>query len=76
MKAYHEDPSLEEEEAEEKESDDDDDEEEDEEEDEMECDKDKNDEVKPKDVGHNIYILAHQLSQHNKGISIMTAQCT
>ena len=64
VKAYHEDPSPEEEEEEEKESVDDD------EEDEMEKDKnDDNDEVKPKDVGHNIYILAHQLSQHNKGWS-------
>ena len=61
VKAYHEDPSMAEEEATDRESDDD------EEEDEMESDKDKNDEVKPKDVGHNIYILAHQLSQHNKG---------
>uniref|UniRef100_A0AAX7VHS9 Inositol 1,4,5-trisphosphate receptor n=1 Tax=Astatotilapia calliptera TaxID=8154 RepID=A0AAX7VHS9_ASTCA len=24
------------------------------------------DEIKPKDVGHNIYILAHQLARHNK----------
>ncbi|XP_013913269.1 PREDICTED: inositol 1,4,5-trisphosphate receptor type 2-like [Thamnophis sirtalis] len=24
------------------------------------------DNISPKDVGHNIYILAHQLSRHNK----------
>nr|XP_033807855.1 inositol 1,4,5-trisphosphate receptor type 2 isoform X1 [Geotrypetes seraphini] len=29
------------------------------------------DEVSPKDVGHNIYILAHQLARHNKNLQQM-----
>ncbi|XP_038666908.1 inositol 1,4,5-trisphosphate receptor type 2-like isoform X1 [Scyliorhinus canicula] len=37
-----------------------------------EVDNDENSEenISPKDVGHNIYILAHQLSQHNKELQL------
>nr|XP_014347325.1 PREDICTED: inositol 1,4,5-trisphosphate receptor type 2 [Latimeria chalumnae] len=40
----------------------------------LECDTDENsadDQVSPKDVGHNIYILAHQLARHNKVLQQM-----
>ncbi|KAF7224696.1 inositol 1,4,5-trisphosphate-gated calcium channel ITPR2 isoform X1 [Nothobranchius furzeri] len=33
---------------------------------ESEVDRGAGDEIKPRDVGHNIYILAHQLARHNK----------
>ena len=32
-------------------------------------DEDDDDETSPRQVGHNIYILAHQLSQHNKELA-------
>uniref|UniRef100_A0A8C4VMW8 Inositol 1,4,5-trisphosphate receptor n=1 Tax=Gopherus evgoodei TaxID=1825980 RepID=A0A8C4VMW8_9SAUR len=39
----------------------------------LECDDDEEngDNISPKDVGHNIYILAHQLARHNKTLQQM-----
>lgn len=41
-----------------------------EEEDSLEDDDD-DDQINPRDVGHNIYILAHQLAQHNKELAAL-----
>ncbi|CAM4581349.1 unnamed protein product [Leuciscus chuanchicus] len=35
---------------------------------ESEIDQETSDQIKPKDVGHNIFILAHQLARHNKNL--------
>ncbi|XP_058045708.1 inositol 1,4,5-trisphosphate receptor type 2 isoform X5 [Ahaetulla prasina] len=40
----------------------------------LDCDQEEengDDNISPKDVGHNIYILAHQLSRHNKALQHM-----
>ncbi|XP_056455010.1 inositol 1,4,5-trisphosphate receptor type 2 [Gadus chalcogrammus] len=34
------------------------------------------DQIKPKDVGHNIYILAHQLSRHSKEMQLLLREGT
>ena len=65
VKAYHEDPQANrEDDAAESEID----------EEEERRDEEEEGEINPKDVGHNIYILAHQLSQHNKGLSVFSRE--
>ncbi|KAK7877361.1 hypothetical protein WMY93_031934 [Mugilogobius chulae] len=39
--------------------------------DEDHCEEEEHDAASPRNVGHNIYILAHQLARHNKELSVM-----